>query len=69
MKFVPYDIGTYRVKAQSVEGNYIVDAIEWTCSCDGYEFYWCCRHLRELRRQFARLPMIVGMRAHARRIK
>ena len=65
MRFIPFDIGTYRVKSRTRDGHHILDIREGTCSCEGFEFYKDCDHLRSLRRQLglynAYTPMTINL--------
>jgi hypothetical protein len=70
MRFIPYDIGTFLVPSRSRRGErHIIDLIDWTCSCEGYQSYMTCAHLREAwrRRTFEHLRIIVGMRRKIRK--
>ncbi len=63
MRFIPLDIGTYQVRSRSREGHHIVDVIEHTCSCEGYQFYNVCEHLRKAEIKFGNLTSIVKARS------
>ena len=52
MRFIPYDNGTYLVRSRSRDGHHIVDINEFTCSCEGYQFYQTCDHLAAAIKKF-----------------
>jgi hypothetical protein len=63
MRFIPHDIGTFLVRSRSRDGHHIVDVIEGTCSCEGYQRNDTCAHLDDWRRRYTNLTMIIAMRA------
>ncbi len=63
MRFIPYDIGTYLVKSRTRDGHHIVDMLEVTCSCEGYDQRGTCEHLQDLLRQKTNMKTVVAMRA------
>jgi SWIM zinc finger. len=49
MKITPHDLGTFLVESRSdPENSHIVDLREATCSCEGFQFYQTCFHLRSV---------------------
>lgn len=48
MEFEKRDIGTYLTPSRTREGVHIVDAIEKTCSCEGFQIRKTCQHLTTL---------------------
>jgi len=58
MKFVAFDNGTYLVRSRTRAGHHVVDINEMTCSCEGFQFYLTCDHLRAALRRFGRVQCV-----------
>ena len=58
MKFIPYDHNTYLVRSRTRRGHHILDVEEVTCSCEGFNYYTHCEHLRQLLRQLGRTDVV-----------